>query len=113
VRRRTGTSDWAAIERLYDALAALTNSPVVTINRAVAVAHTRGPAAGLALLDTLAADARLTEYQPYWAARAELLAKAGSVDDAAHAYDCAIGLEADPAVRRFLQRRRAALQKGS
>jgi RNA polymerase sigma-70 factor (ECF subfamily) len=57
----------------------------------------------------LAADARLAEYQPWWATRAELLAKAGAIEEARHAYEIAIGLEADPAVRRFLQRRQAAL----
>ena len=110
VRRRTGRADWAAIEQLYDALSALTGSPVVAINRAIAVAETRGAAAGLAALDALADDARLAEYQPYWAARAGLLARAGDVDEADRAYELAIGLEADPAVRRFLQERRAALR---
>jgi RNA polymerase sigma-70 factor, ECF subfamily len=110
VRRRTGTADWDAIEKLYGALATLTGSPVVTINRAVALAETHGPAAGLELLDSLAADARLIDYQPYWAARAGLLARAGEVSAAQEAYDQAIGLEADPVVRRFLQTRRAALR---
>jgi predicted RNA polymerase sigma factor len=55
------------------------------------------------------ADARLSEYQPYWAARAELLAKTGAHDEARHAYQIAIGLERDPAVRLFLQERQAAL----
>ena len=77
VRRLTGAADWAAIEKLYDALLALTGSPVVAINRAVAVAETRGAAAGLAALDALSDDARLAEYQPYWAARAGLLARMG------------------------------------
>ena len=54
VRRLTGRSDWAAIERLYDALSAITDSPVVAINRAVAIAETRGAEAGLARLDALA-----------------------------------------------------------
>jgi RNA polymerase sigma-70 factor (ECF subfamily) len=110
VRRRTGAADWDAIEKLYGALATLTGSPVVTINRAVALAETHGPAAGLELLDSLAADARLNDYQPYWAARAGLLARTGEVSAAQEAYDQAIGLEADPAVRRFLQTRRAALR---
>ncbi len=109
VRRRTGKSDWAAIDRLYEALAAITRSPVVVINRAVAVGETRGAAAGLALLETVSADPRLAQYQPYWAARAGLLAQAGEVAAAEAAFDRAIGLEPDPAVRRFLQRRRAAL----
>lgn len=110
VRRRTGRSDWAAIERLYDALSALTNSPVVAINRAIAMAETRGAAAGLAALDALADDARLAEYQPYWAARAALLARTDDVDAADQAYQRAIGLESDPAVRRFLQVRRLELR---
>lgn len=109
VRRLTGRTDWAAIAQLYDALATLTGSPVVAINRAVAVAETHGPAAGLAALDALEGDARLAEYQPYWAARAGLLARTGATPAAQRAYDLAIGLEPDPAVRRFLQRRRAEL----
>ena len=109
VRRLTGAADWAAIEQLYDALLAMTGSPVVAINRAVAVAETQGQAAGLAALDALGDDARLAEYQPYWAARAGLLARMNDAAAACDAYDRAIGLESDPAVRRFLQQRRNAL----
>jgi RNA polymerase sigma-70 factor (ECF subfamily) len=109
VRRLTGRTDWAAIERIYDALSAIIDSPVVAINRAIAIAETRGPAAGLLTLDALAGDARLAEYQPYWAARAGLLARTGARAAAEEAYERAIGLEADPAVRRFLQQRRAEL----
>ena len=109
VRRRTGASDWVAIERLYDALAAITGSPVVAINRAIAVAETRGAAAGLAALDALADDPRLSDYQPYWAARAGLLARTRVLNAADEAYQRAIGLESDPAVRRFLQQRRSEL----
>jgi RNA polymerase sigma-70 factor (ECF subfamily) len=109
VRRLTGRADWDAIVQLYDALAALTGSPVVSINRAVAIAETRDAAAGLAALDEIAADARLADYQPYWAARAGLLARGGDIAAADAAYQRAMGLEADPAVRRFLQRRREAL----
>ncbi|HMA88767.1 MAG TPA: DUF6596 domain-containing protein, partial [Burkholderiales bacterium] len=104
-RRVTGHTDWAAIERLYDVLYALTASPVVAINRAIAVAGVRGAQAGLTLLDALEPDARLLDYQPYWAARAALLAQSGRAADAAQAYRRAVGLESDPAVRRFLQRR--------
>jgi RNA polymerase sigma-70 factor (ECF subfamily) len=107
IRRESGRADWPAIERLYDALLAMTGSPVVAINRAIAVAETRGPAAGLAALDQTAGDPRIAEYQPYWAARAELLVRAGDAAAARAAYDRAIGLEADPAVRRFLQQQRA------
>jgi len=109
VRRRTGRADWDAIERIYDALFAMTGSPVVAINRAIAVAEAHGAAAGLAALRGLAADRRLDEYQPYWAACAGLLARTGDVAGADEAYARAIGLERDPAVRRFLQRRRAEL----
>jgi RNA polymerase sigma-70 factor (ECF subfamily) len=109
IRRLGGDADWAAIAALYDALAAMTGSPVVAINRAVAVAEIDGAAAGLALLDEVADDARLSAYQPYWAARADLLARLGSASEADAAYAQAIGLEADPAVRRFLQGRRDAL----
>ena len=111
VRRRTGGSDWAAIEKLYDALLAMTGSPVVAINRAVAVAETSGPAAGLQALDAVAGDARLGDYQPYWAARAGLLARTGDVAAADEAYRRAIGLEADPAVRTFLQRQQSLMAK--
>jgi RNA polymerase sigma-70 factor (ECF subfamily) len=111
VRRKTGRSDWAAIASIYEALLAMTGSPVVAINRAVAVAEQQGPEAGLALLDGLANDRRLGDYQPFWAARAGLLARLGDVDEADRAYERAIGLEADAAVRRFLERRRAALRR--
>jgi RNA polymerase sigma-70 factor (ECF subfamily) len=108
IRRRTGCTDWAAIVQLYDALAVLTGSPVVAINRAVALAETHGAAAGLAALDAVGTDPRLADYQPYWAARAGLLARSGARAAADAAYHRAIGLEADPAVRHFLQRRRMA-----
>ena len=104
-RRRTGHANWAAVVQLYDALLALSGSPVVAINRSLALAEIHGARAGLEALQAVAADARLTEYQPYWAARAELLAKTGARDEAREAYEIAIGLERDPAVRRFLQRR--------
>jgi RNA polymerase sigma-70 factor (ECF subfamily) len=109
VRRLTGTADWAAIEQLYDALLVMTGSPVVAINRAVALAETQGPAAGLAALNALCDDTRLADYQPYWAARAGLLARMNDAAAAVEAYERAIGLESDPAVRRFLQARRQEL----
>jgi RNA polymerase sigma-70 factor (ECF subfamily) len=109
VRRRTGRADWGAIEKLYDALLALTGSPVVAVNRAVAVAETQGPLRGLALLDEAAAGGRLDGYPSLWAARAELNARAGRAAEAAQAYQLAIGLESDPAVRAFLIGRRDAL----
>ena len=108
-RRRTGADNWRDVVALYDALLALSVSPVVAVNRAVALAEAEGVAAGLAALDEVAADKRLAEYQPYWAARAELLARSEAIAEARSAYELAIGLERDPAVRRFLQRRQAEL----
>jgi predicted RNA polymerase sigma factor len=108
-RRRTGHANWAAVVQLYDALWALSGSPVVAINRALAVAEMHGPCAALKAMQEVTADVRLTEYQPYWAARAELLAKTGAHSEARHAYEIAIGLERDPAVRSFLQQRQLAL----
>ncbi len=109
VRRHGRDSDWAAIAALYDALLARTRSPVVAVNRAVALAERHGADVGLAALDAVARDARLADYQPYWAARADLLARAGDRAGARDAYERAIGLESDPAIRCFLGRRRAAL----
>jgi RNA polymerase sigma-70 factor (ECF subfamily) len=110
-RCRSGHANWAAVVELYDALAALTGSPVVAINRALALAQLQGASTALEALQEVAADGRLAEYQPYWAARAELLARTGAQRDARGAYEIAIGLERDPAVRRFLQRRQAALSR--
>jgi RNA polymerase sigma-70 factor (ECF subfamily) len=108
-RRRSGQANWAAVVQIYDALLELSGSPVVAINRALALAEVDGAAVGLESLERLTGDARLTEYQPFWAARAELLARSGAATEARHAYEVAIGLERDPAVRRFLQQRQAAL----
>ena len=108
-RRRTGQANWEAVVQLYDALLLLCDSPVVAINRALAVAEMQGPKPALEAMQAVAADARLNEYQPYWAARAELMAKTGAHREAREAYEVAIGLERDPAVRRFLQRRLSAL----
>lgn len=108
-RCRTGRANWAEVVKLYDALAALAGSPVVAINRALAIAELDGAGAALAAMPAVAEDARLAEYQPYWAARAELLARTGANGEARRAYEVAIGLERDGAVRRFLQARQAAL----
>ena len=106
-RRRTGIANWDAVVRLYDALLSRSGSPVVAINRSLALAEIHGAATALEALQEVAADARITEYQPYWAARAELLAKTGAHSEAREAYEIAIGLERDPAVRRFLLRRQS------
>ena len=109
MRQRTGVDNWAEVVQLYDALYALSGSPVVAMNRALAIAKVEGPEVGLCTLNAVAEDGRLAQYQPYWAARAELLARTGARKEARHAYDMAIGLERDVAVRQFLQKRLAGL----
>jgi predicted RNA polymerase sigma factor len=108
-RCRSGVANWDAVLQLYDALLALAGSPVVAINRALALAELQGADAALEALAVVADDGRITGYQPYWAARAELLARAGARDASGEAYEVAIGLERDPAVRRFLQERQSRL----
>jgi RNA polymerase sigma-70 factor (ECF subfamily) len=112
-RRLTGTTDWVAIVKLYDGLLALTDSVVVAINRAVAIGFSDSAAVGLRALDALSDDARLAQYQPYWAAKAALLERNGNLREAAEAYTRAIGLETDPALRRFLQHQLAAMNAAS
>jgi predicted RNA polymerase sigma factor len=108
-RCRTGVNNWAAILQLYDTLFAISNSPVVALNRALALAEVAGADVALEALNALAADVRLEDYQPYWAARADLLRQTMSFGQASQAYEMAIGLERDPALRRFLQKQLAAL----
>lgn len=108
-RRLTGRTDWAAISALYDGLLALTGSPIVAINRAVAIANAIGPQEGLAALREAEAAATLDEIQAYWAARAELEARLGKAS-AAESYARAIGLETDPAVKSFLFKRISSMQ---
>jgi RNA polymerase sigma-70 factor (ECF subfamily) len=99
-------TDWAQIVALYDQLLAVRPNAVVALNRAVAVGEMDGAATGLAALDALDADG-LGDYQPYHAARADLLARAGRGDEALDAYDRAIELSGNPAERGFLERQRA------
>jgi RNA polymerase sigma-70 factor (ECF subfamily) len=108
-RRRTGRANWNEVVQLYDALLSYAASPVVAINRALAIAELEGAQAGLDAIEGFVGDPRLAEYQPWWAARAELLARTGRREEARHAYDIAIGLERDEPVRRFLDRRRSAV----
>lgn len=109
-RCRTRRGNWDEVVQLYDALLAIASSPVVAINRAIALAERDGPQAALDAIAPYADDPRLSDYQPYWAARADLLARVGATSEALEAYDVAIGLEWDPAVRRFLQGKREALR---
>lgn len=108
-RRRSGQPNWPAIVQLYDGLMALSDSPVIAVNRALAVAEAFGPQSGLDELEAVAPDPRLNQYQPYWATRAELLARNGVIHEARRSYALAIGLERDDAVRRFLQARLSSL----
>ena len=107
VRSLSGHSDWAAIVELYDALLAISGSPVAAVNRSLAIAELCGPERALEELSSVASDPRLVEYQPYWAARADLLARINAREESHRAYSIAIGLERDPAVRRFLEQRQA------
>ena len=101
-------TDWSQIIALYDQLYALRPHPVVALNRSVAIAELHGPAEGLAALAEIDA-ATLDKYQPYHAARADLLARAGRRDEALGAYDRAIELTTNAVERDFLVRQRAAL----
>ena len=109
-QRRTGRANWPSVVELYDALVSLTGSPVAALNRSLAIAEVAGAEKALASLNQINMDARVMEYQPYWAARAELLSRTGSMSEALHAYDVAIGMERDPSVRQFLEGKRAAVE---
>ncbi|KAB1084023.1 RNA polymerase subunit sigma-70 [Neorhizobium galegae] len=109
IRRFGCQPDWAILETLYGHLGALTGSPVVAVNRAVVIASGRSVEEGLAALDAVDGDQRLAGYQPYWAARADLLSRCGRRQEADAAYERAIGLETDPAIRRFLAGRQSEL----
>ncbi|MFH8433929.1 RNA polymerase sigma factor [Streptomyces sp. NPDC018007] len=102
------STDWAQIVALYDVLLTLTPSPVVAVNRAVAVAMRDGPGAGLALLDALAGEPRLRAYPPYAVARGDLLSRLGRDGEATAAYRAALetaGTEPErAALRRKLRR---------
>jgi RNA polymerase sigma-70 factor (ECF subfamily) len=93
--------DWPQVEALYAELARLTGSPVVELNRAVAVAEARGPAAALELVDGLDLDG----YQYFHSTRGELLRRLGRIDEARAAYARALELTASEPERRFLERR--------
>lgn len=104
-------TDWPQIVALYDVLRGLAPSPVVELNRAVAVAMRDGPAAGLALLDELADESRLREYSPFPAARGELLSRLGRRADAAGAYEEALALAGTEPEREHLRRRLAEVRE--
>jgi RNA polymerase sigma-70 factor (ECF subfamily) len=106
---RAGATDWAQIVGLYDALARVEPSPVVELNRAVAVAMRDGPAAGLALVDAILARGALADYRLAHAARADLCRRLGRTAEARAAYRRALALTRQEPERRFLERRLAEL----
>jgi RNA polymerase sigma-70 factor (ECF subfamily) len=99
------STDWRAIATLYEALSRIDPSPIVELNRAVAIAQADGPAAGLGLLDDLAAGGELAGYHLLPAARADLLRRLGRLQEAAAEYERALAICDNDAERRFLQRR--------
>src|SRR5688572_11292805 len=102
-------TDWAEIVGLYDVLLERDPSPVVELNRAVAVAMRDGPAAGLALLDRLAAGGEIGDYHLLHAARADLLRRMARAEEAREAYAKALRLTKQPSEKRFLEKRLAEL----
>jgi len=102
-------TDWPQIVGLYDVLLRANPSPVVELNRAVALAMRDGPQAGLTLIDALLARGELGDYYLAHAARADLCRRLDQIDAARHAYQQALALTQQPAERRFLERRLAAL----
>ena len=101
----TAETDWRQIVRLYDLLERLQPSPVVSLNRAVAVAMAEGPKPALAIIDELAAAGDLDRYHLLHAARADLLRRMGSSAEAAKSYQRALALATNDSERRFLERR--------
>jgi RNA polymerase sigma-70 factor (ECF subfamily) len=104
-RARSGRIEWLAIVKLYEQLIRISPTLGTRTGYAAAIAEANGPKAGLAVLDAIDSDA-ISCYQPYWAVRAHLLQKLGNKPGALDAYNRAIGLAEDPAVREFLLQRR-------
>ena len=103
--KRAEDTDWGQIVGYYTLLEQVTGSPIVSLNRAVAVAMANGPAAGLTLIDSLAADGELDEYHLLHAARADLLRRSRSFEEAAKSYRRALELVTNDSERRFLEKR--------
>ena len=104
-RARSGRTDWAAIALFYEQLLRISTALGTRAGYAAAVAETKGLEAGIAALESIDPEA-VSHYQPYWAVRAHLLQRLGKIREAAEAYDRAIGLSEDPAVREFLLQKR-------
>jgi RNA polymerase sigma-70 factor, ECF subfamily len=109
-RRHTGRTEWFEIARLYEALVQVCPLVGPQVGRAAALGEALDPARGLAALDAIPADL-VRGYQPWWATRAHLLARSGDRVRAAAAYEQAIGLAEDPAVKDYLERRRQWLSR--
>ena len=107
-RASSGFTDWAALLKLYTALVALAPTLGAHVALAATTGRVEGPARGLAELDAIS-DPAVQRFQPAWATRAHLLAEMGSAEQAEQAYRKAISLTTEPAVRHYLERRRAAL----
>jgi RNA polymerase sigma-70 factor (ECF subfamily) len=103
-------TDWAQIVQLYGLLELLQPSPIVRLNRAVAVAMAEGPEQALRLIDSLVADGNLEDYHLLHAARADMLRRIGSTDEAAKSYLRALALVTNNSERRFLERRLREVQ---
>jgi RNA polymerase sigma-70 factor (ECF subfamily) len=104
-RARSGQTEWVAIMLFYEHLIRISPTLGTRTGYAAAVAEAKGPEAGLAVLGTIDFGS-VSGYQPYWAVRAHLLQRLGKTPEAADAFDRAIGLTEDPAVRQFLLQRR-------
>ena len=102
---RAADTNWSQIVSLYDVLAELMPSPVVSLNRAVAIGMAKDPGSGLELMDELAASGELDDYHLLHAARADMLRRLGSNDEAAASYESALKLATNDGERRFLERR--------
>ena len=102
---RAEDTDWRQIVRLYELLERVQPSPIVTLNRAVAVSMVDGPQAALDIVDGIAREGTLDEFHLLHATRADLLFRLGSVDDAAKSYARAVALSGNDGERRFLTRR--------
>jgi len=111
--RTPAETDWARIAELYEALARLTPSPVVELNRAVAVAMAFGPAAGLELVDALTSEPALRSYHLLPSVRGDLLAKLGRFDEARAECERAASLTRNARERELLLERAAAYARGS
>jgi predicted RNA polymerase sigma factor len=107
-RARSGRIDWAAIAIFYEQLIRISPTLGTRTGYAAAIAEATGPEAGLAVLDGIDPN-DVSAYQPYWAVRAHLLRRVGKTSEAVGAFDRAIGLAEDPAVREFLLQKRANL----